>query len=679
MEHRRSRHRLRCSLGHIRASRVSQNPRGVAILMENMGDDRPGRQRLRTMGRLVLARDPSQPGIALPPHLLDGFITRIGRISGGSENRSGVSEFLIPDSTISREHAFIEIKSGGLVLRDAGSSNGTFVNGFRIDRFPIKAGDQIQFGGLNFVLRGRSPKETFVHIDQSPTDSILSNGEHNGESDWGIQHLSARSDGFGVIYVRGYNGLCEHMSGVGILRLETAIARIVAKHLDTKTHAIRTLEDNDLRIELIAGQQNNLEGVTQKLAREIAELVGKVSPAAPKVDWSTSALDPKVARRKALLKGLTPTPQLKNTLAAANASTELRWVHISDLHFGAGTVTWRHDHQQVMSSLVRDLQRNRFAAHRVFVTGDVAFSGAPEQYDAAFDALERLTDALDTTTSVVRIVPGNHDIDRKLAGTPLHSALHRHARASEVALDDMLVDPRTRAILLEKLAGFQQFIRKLAGHPAEIDWYERLTVNSANVAVWGLNSVWCSDSDDGTSAHGGFCPNLVMARGQYQERIREATLDDVHLLLTHHPLEWISDAHGRWLRSAFAAAPLVHLCGHIHLHASSTTMSLGRPNNLFTMVAGAAHSEQGEAVKHSYSRCVLSRKSDGQWWIGWNPRVYDPDSDEFRSDHGRLKLDAEGYAWLALPQNGNTLPVSRAQRSTATPPPLPKHLRKRPT
>jgi len=48
--------------------------------------------------------------------------------------------------TVSFRHATIYKQNGGLLIRDMGSTNGTFVNGKRIAQVPLKSGDEIQIG-----------------------------------------------------------------------------------------------------------------------------------------------------------------------------------------------------------------------------------------------------------------------------------------------------------------------------------------------------------------------------------------------------------------------------------------------------------------------------------------------------------------------------------------------------
>jgi ABC-type multidrug transport system ATPase subunit len=59
--------------------------------------------------------------------------------------------------SVSRQHAIIERRAdGGHVLRDAGSANGTFVNGQRVSQHTLKREDVIQVGPFKLVYKGAS-------------------------------------------------------------------------------------------------------------------------------------------------------------------------------------------------------------------------------------------------------------------------------------------------------------------------------------------------------------------------------------------------------------------------------------------------------------------------------------------------------------------------------------------
>ena len=63
--------------------------------------------------------------------------------------RAANNDIMIPEQTISNRHASITIENGSFFLTDLGSTNGTFLNGTRIDRGILKKGDVIKFGAAN--------------------------------------------------------------------------------------------------------------------------------------------------------------------------------------------------------------------------------------------------------------------------------------------------------------------------------------------------------------------------------------------------------------------------------------------------------------------------------------------------------------------------------------------------
>src|SRR6187549_240524 len=61
--------------------------------------------------------------------------------------RSEDSHFCLPqDRYFSRHHCILEIAPPQCFLRDLGSTNGTFVNGIRVETAHLKHGDRIQGG-----------------------------------------------------------------------------------------------------------------------------------------------------------------------------------------------------------------------------------------------------------------------------------------------------------------------------------------------------------------------------------------------------------------------------------------------------------------------------------------------------------------------------------------------------
>lgn len=90
-------------------------------------------------------------------HVLDQSRVLLGRGPG--------VDLCFDDSTMSSQHAALEFREGGFAVRDLGSTNGTFVNGGRVQAAALKNGDRLELGEnvFEFVLeeRERRPK-TYV-------------------------------------------------------------------------------------------------------------------------------------------------------------------------------------------------------------------------------------------------------------------------------------------------------------------------------------------------------------------------------------------------------------------------------------------------------------------------------------------------------------------------------------
>ncbi|MFO0832031.1 MAG: FHA domain-containing protein [Phycisphaerales bacterium] len=59
----------------------------------------------------------------------------------------------IPSSSVSRHHCEVALGEGKVMLRDLGSSNGTFVNRKKVATSDLAAGDLISIGEFVFVVR----------------------------------------------------------------------------------------------------------------------------------------------------------------------------------------------------------------------------------------------------------------------------------------------------------------------------------------------------------------------------------------------------------------------------------------------------------------------------------------------------------------------------------------------
>lgn len=95
------------------------------------------------------------------------FAIRQERVAIG---RDAGNDIRIPEPAVSARHAVVITRSGASTVHDLNSSNGTWVNGKRIDSHALKHGDSVQFGRLQM---------SFVDETMAASDPKLSATERN--------------------------------------------------------------------------------------------------------------------------------------------------------------------------------------------------------------------------------------------------------------------------------------------------------------------------------------------------------------------------------------------------------------------------------------------------------------------------------------------------------------------
>lgn len=101
------------------------------------------------------------PGPVRGPHLVGKFADgTTGQFPLGDMTTLGrhpSNTVRLVDREVSKEHATIERMGRDFILRDLGSSNGTFVNGRRVRELKLREGDEIALGSSRLVFRTGEP------------------------------------------------------------------------------------------------------------------------------------------------------------------------------------------------------------------------------------------------------------------------------------------------------------------------------------------------------------------------------------------------------------------------------------------------------------------------------------------------------------------------------------------
>ena len=94
--------------------------------------------------------------------ILPGGVRTVGRATG--------ADFIVDAALVSRVHCRLTaLPDGQLEVRDLESTNGTFVNGERVDQANLTDGDRLQVGRLELVVT----RDTTRPEDESePADGV---------------------------------------------------------------------------------------------------------------------------------------------------------------------------------------------------------------------------------------------------------------------------------------------------------------------------------------------------------------------------------------------------------------------------------------------------------------------------------------------------------------------------
>jgi len=126
----------------------------LAGVLADLPAPRPSPART-ALGRLAQTRRAARRRLAgyLQPLRPAALMLPSGTQNSFTIGRDVACDLVLSDMTVSRSHAGLRREAGGWVLSDAGSMNGTRLNGWRVtEPVPVRAGDEVMFGALTLVV-----------------------------------------------------------------------------------------------------------------------------------------------------------------------------------------------------------------------------------------------------------------------------------------------------------------------------------------------------------------------------------------------------------------------------------------------------------------------------------------------------------------------------------------------
>jgi tetratricopeptide (TPR) repeat protein/predicted phosphodiesterase len=308
----------------------------------------------------------------------------------------------------------------------------------------------------------------------------------------------------------------------------------------------------------------------------------------------------------------------------------LKLLHISDLH-QKRSHDWRRE-RVLGEAWTRNLDdiKQRGGADLVCFTGDAAFSGSASEYKRAIGFFDATLDRLGLGRNRLFVVPGNHDIDQKVAESAWKRLRKELLGANRLDVSRWLAGgkppfgfrDRDREGVLKRQEAYQEWSRSGLGRTSRSRGrlgYRRtvrLPGFPFDVHVLGLDSAWmCGDEND--SGH------LLLTDDQVMHLAADDSgnpLIGFRLGLIHHPLDEAADASDVRL----LLAERVDLLLRGHLHASEPQVWSDPERTLRQVVAGCLY--ENDRYPNAFERISVELDKSGRpvsfklWFRRWSPR-----------------------------------------------------------
>jgi 3',5'-cyclic AMP phosphodiesterase CpdA len=280
--------------------------------------------------------------------------------------------------------------------------------------------------------------------------------------------------------------------------------------------------------------------------------------------------------------------------------SKITWIHLSDLHWRQ---TQTYDANVVTSALLRDLaDRARLAPELaqidfIFVTGDLTFASRSSEYKLARKFLAELLQTTQVRKNRLFIVPGNHDVDRKVISTEARSVVKR--AKDQQTIEDLFNNRADRIAVIRRFHNYRRFLNDYLGKHLFFDdthyfYTKQCTVANQRVAILGLNSAWTSASNSDRL-------RLLLGERQVRAALKQAKSADIRIALMHHPFEWLADFDRSDCKPRLLRESDFVLSGHLH---DPDLMHLKGPG-VEAMIIGAGACYETRKHPNSYNLVQL--------------------------------------------------------------------------
>ena len=245
------------------------------------------------------------------------------------------------------------------------------------------------------------------------------------------------------------------------------------------------------------------------------------------------------------------------------STNSMSWLHISDLHYEDRANSNR---RKVEDAFIRDLNKHKeecVQLNMILITGDIAASGKPEEYERAENFIRRVLDSTNISNDQLIIVPGNHDVAREKINPILRKVC---AFRNRDELAQAMSDTNIFEMLCTPFEAYLSFAEKLCGKQIKFTSGGSCFFldKTSGIGVAGINSAIGSGliRDEKKIFDKG---NLFIGEECIEKTTEHIQNCDIKFVLMHHPLSYFMDFDEKDIEMILCQRCDILLHGHLHV------------------------------------------------------------------------------------------------------------------
>lgn len=310
----------------------------------------------------------------------------------------------------------------------------------------------------------------------------------------------------------------------------------------------------------------------------------------------------------------------------------VRWLHISDLHFGSGQAL----SNTMRKKLCQFLRDNPLDVDYLFITGDLVYAPKAEKkdWDSAVDYIKELQALLNVKSRDTFCVPGNHDVKRDTLREQLVNGL-----ISSYDTHDGNMDANLLGCIEQTYESFKMAYKAICGREYGSHHF---------VEKRGKVNIFCIDTAL-TYSEMNQDRKLVLGTKLIDEMTEDVDNTIPGIVLAHHSFDCIADSERIMLESALKdSGVLLYLCGHEHKALFKEINIINQKKDLYEYLCGSDMDRGPHHVITDMDIFVGQLNDDGKtgfinaWRFSRDNKDFLPDI-EFSSRQNSKQLNGKHY------------------------------------